>query len=56
MIRHELRTFPNSRDRHTNAPLYPGEYVVTWCKTPFMPWQIISIQPYTHPESERASA
>jgi len=56
MIRHELRTFPNSRDRYTNALLYPGEYVVIWCKTPFMPWQVISwqvisIQPYAKPEA-----
>lgn len=44
MIRHEIRTLNSRYLDHTQ--MYPGKWLFVWAKTPFMPWVLVSMQPF----------
>jgi hypothetical protein len=43
LIRKEIREF-ESRDR-AGRLLYPGRWIVTWIKTPHLPWMCAGMEP-----------
>lgn len=42
-IKQEVREFPCSRYRN-GALMYPGRYLITWIKAPFMPWLVADMR------------
>jgi hypothetical protein len=54
LIRKEIREF-ESRDR-AGRLLYPGRWIVTWIKTPHLPWMCAGMAPVASTHKRLASA